>query len=645
MAQQTSNVFRIALFLSTCIWLGLAGSLQPVTAAAAIAPDVFLLKFVDSATGRPVPLVEIELFNALRLSSDNLGHIAIREPDLDGRKVRILIRGHGYQYPHRDFFGERAATLQVMPGQSATIRLERRCIAERLYRITGSGRYRDTILAGLSGDDEHHSLPGNVVGIDSAVPVIWNNRLFCFWGDALSPWTMNLSGTGGEIMTADAAVPDERLPISYFCSEDGFTRHMIEPATPGFVWIETVVPLVTGPGSNTVLVARYVKHRTLEEAVETGFALFNPRRQQFKPIKTIRSTRHHKSAHAVPVTCDGHRGFCIQPWERVPSDLATFIRPENYQYFSCLRQVNDREKESFSADDGRFYAVDRDRNGRPVFSWRRGGLPFTPALQRNLQKKGLIGPDERWLHLTEIGTGKQLEDFSGSIAWNSYRNRWVMIAQGNTGEIWFSEADTFTGPWIYARKIAEHEGYNFYNPVHHSWFDRDDGRIIYFEGTYTAFFTDKEYKTPRCDYNQVMYRLDLSDPRLILPVPVYRVKLPGNRRTLLTGPEIEQRNLWNSIENIEFMAFATKPSSPHLIPVFDHARPDAAQPDLQLIDNGSAPVFQVLSNDPLAPKDLDMLPELTASAPGTVFRVFKAHRTLTLSPTIRPVTQTLSTTR
>ncbi|MBA4380896.1 MAG: hypothetical protein C0393_09550, partial [Anaerolinea sp.] len=358
--------------------LGLAGSLQPVTAGAAVAPDVFLLKFVDTATGRPVPLVEIELFNALRLSSDNLGNIAIREPDLAGRKVRMLIRGHGYQYPHRDFFGERAATLEVMPGQSATISLERHSIAERLYRITGSGRYRDTILAGQSDDDEHHSLTGNVVGIDSAVPVVWNNRLFCFWGDALGPWTMNLSGTGGEILTADPAVPDEKLPISYFCSEDGFTRHMIEPSTPGFVWIETVVPLEVGHSSDTALVARYVKHRTLEEAVETGFALFNPRSRQFKSIKTIRSTRHHKSAHAVPVTCDGHRGFCIQPWERVTSDLSTFIRPENYQYFSCLRQVKNREKASFSADDGRFYAVDRDRHGRPVFSWRRGGLPFTP---------------------------------------------------------------------------------------------------------------------------------------------------------------------------------------------------------------------------------------------------------------------------
>ena len=37
-----------------------------------------------------------------------------------------------------------------------------------------------------------------------------------------------------------------------------------------------------------------------------------------------------------------------------------------------------------------------------------------------------------------------------------------------------------------------------------------------FEGTYTTGFTDNKCPTPRYEYNQVMYRLDLSDPRLKL---------------------------------------------------------------------------------------------------------------------------------
>ena len=38
--------------------------------------------------------------------------------------------------------------------------------------------------------------------------------------------------------------------------------------------------------------------------------------------------------------------------------------------------------------------------------------------------------------------------------------------------------------------------------------------MIYFEGTYTHTFSGNEHRTPRYDYNQIMYRLDLADERL-----------------------------------------------------------------------------------------------------------------------------------
>jgi hypothetical protein len=97
-----------------------------------------------------------------------------------------------------------------------------------------------------------------------------------------------------------------------------------------------------------------------------------------------------------------------------------------------------------------------------------------------------------------------------------------MITQGEAGEIWFSEANTPTGPWVYARLIINHNKYNFYNPTQHPFFD--DGNIIYFEGTYTASFSGAPTQTPMYEYNQIMYRLDLSDAQLVLPMPVYYVK-------------------------------------------------------------------------------------------------------------------------
>jgi hypothetical protein len=89
------------------------------------------------------------------------------------------------------------------------------------------------------------------------------------------------------------------------------------------------------------------------------------------------------------------------------------------------------------------------------------------------------------------------------------------------GEVWYAEADSPVGPWVYAVKIVTHDNYSFYNPKQHPQFDADGGRTIFFEGTYTHTFTNNPDVTPRYDYTQIMYQLDLADPRLALPVPIY----------------------------------------------------------------------------------------------------------------------------
>jgi hypothetical protein len=100
-----------------------------------------------------------------------------------------------------------------------------------------------------------------------------------------------------------------------------------------------------------------------------------------------------------------------------------------------------------------------------------------------------------------------------SIAWNPYRKKWIMLAE-KTGTVFYSESDEPIGPWRWAKKILSHQAYNFYNVVQHPFFDQEGGRIIYFEGTYTSSFSDAKQDTPRYNYNQIMYRLRLDDPRL-----------------------------------------------------------------------------------------------------------------------------------
>jgi hypothetical protein len=99
------------------------------------------------------------------------------------------------------------------------------------------------------------------------------------------------------------------------------------------------------------------------------------------------------------------------------------------------------------------------------------------------------------------------------VAWNEYRGRWIMLLE-DFGDVYYAEARTPEGPYGRAVQIIDHEQYNFYNVDTHTFFNQDGGRVIYLEGTYTDSFTDAPQKTPRYNYNQVMYRLRLDDPRL-----------------------------------------------------------------------------------------------------------------------------------
>jgi hypothetical protein len=122
--------------------------------------------------------------------------------------------------------------------------------------------------------------------------------------------------------------------------------------------------------------------------------------------------------------------------------------------------------------------------------------------------------------LPSAAEGKPVKLHSGSIAWNAYRKRWVTIfmeASGKPsafGELWYAEAETPTGSWGKAVKVLSHDNYTFYNPRLHPEFMPEGSPILLFEGTYTAEFANHPNPTPRYNYNQILYRLDLDDPAL-----------------------------------------------------------------------------------------------------------------------------------
>src|SRR5262245_14395546 len=107
-----------------------------------------------------------------------------------------------------------------------------------------------------------------------------------------------------------------------------------------------------------------------------------------------------------------------------------------------------------------------------------------------------------------------------AVRWNAHRKRWVLVAgqvggkASLLGEVGYAEAAHPTGPFAQAVRVVSHVRQSFYNVCHHAFLDRDGGRVIHFEGTYTREFSGNPERTPRYDYNQVLYRLDLDSQAL-----------------------------------------------------------------------------------------------------------------------------------
>lgn len=512
------------------IWAALAAMLLADAAALAEehATRPFAIEVIDEATGRGVPLVELETNNHVTFITDSNGLAAITEPDLMHRQVFFNIRSHGYEYP-ADGFGMRGRTFQVEPGGRATVKLRRINLAERLYRVTGAGIYRDTLLLGGKAPIKQPLLHAEVMGCDSVMAAVYRDRIYWFWGDTsrpAHPLAANFHVTGATTPRPGRGGPSPAmgLDFDYFVGPDGAVRPTAKMPGDGPTWIAalTVLPDETG---RERMYASYVKIRNWLEAYRWGFVVWNDETQKFdevcqfnRPDVFLEPQAHtflHRDADGMEYVYFANP----LPLTRVKADVKAFLDPSQYEGYSCL-------KPGTKPEDGQ---IERRPDGKPRYAWKANTPPLTQKDQEMLVNRGLLKADEVLIDLRDVDTGRTVHVHSGSTYWNEHRQRWVMIAvevNGESsllGEVWYAEADAPTGPWRYARKIVTHDRYSFYNPKHHPFFDEDGGRTIYFEGTYTQLFSGNERPTPRYDYNQVMYRLDLSQDDLNLPVAFYDV--------------------------------------------------------------------------------------------------------------------------
>jgi hypothetical protein len=189
----------------------------------------FAIEVVDEQTGRGVPIVELQTTYSGRYYTDSAGLIAFDEPGLMGRRVFFGVAAHGYEFA-TDGFGIRGVVLEPKPGGSAKLKIRRLNIAEPLYRITGYGIYRDSVLLGRKPPLAEPLLSAEVTGQDGILNAFYKGKLYWFYGDTgrLAYALGNFAMAGATTDLPEKLDPDAGIGLRYFTGPDGAGRGLVQ---------------------------------------------------------------------------------------------------------------------------------------------------------------------------------------------------------------------------------------------------------------------------------------------------------------------------------------------------------------------------------------------------------------------------------
>jgi hypothetical protein len=478
----------------------------------------FAIQVVDADTGRGIPLVELRTTNHLLYITDSAGWVAFDEPGLLGETVFFHISSHGYEAP-KDGLGQRGRALKTSAGAKAKIELRRLNLAERLYRVTGQGIYSDSVRLGLSTPLQHPLISGQVMGQDSVQNAVLDGELFWFWGDTNRPryplGHFATSAARSRLPANGGLSPHAGVDLDYYVDRSGFSEPAFEVEGGKLVWLDGVMVVENEQGEPQI-VGHYNVMKSLAERLEHGLAVFDPSTGKFKrQVKWPAEAALEPHGQVMRVTDDegDYFYFCNPfPRVRVKADWKSVFESREYEAYTPLAQG-----EVYKGADSKWAF---NEQGQIVADWKRETPALTPQEAHEMVAKGDLSTSQARWNVLSADANKRVTLQSGNVAWNKFRQKYVMIAvelfgeHSVLGDVWYVESDRPEGPWTNAVRVAIHESYSFYNPRHHPYFDEEEGRYIYFEGTYTSTFSKAKYPTPRYDYNQVMYRLDLADPRL-----------------------------------------------------------------------------------------------------------------------------------
>lgn len=374
-----------------------------------------------------------------------------------------------------------------------------------MYRITGNGRFRDSELLGASIPDARNNWNAGVTGSDSVQMLPYRGKLFWIWGDTnLAHYPLGnfhvTAATSPKPTPATDKTEWQRvqqgLNLNYFTDPNtNRPKRILPDDQPGAVWLFGVFA-ITDSSREEILIAHYSRHLSLGDMVEHGIARWNDDKEIFEKIKSfeLTNTWQHPRGQAVMVSqSEGDYIYFVESFAntRVRANLDHILDPERY--------------ESLAWD-----------KGTRTYRWQSTKPPTSQNEEQDLLRANEMLPaDARYL----LKAGDEtIFIHRSSIQRNRFRKQWILIGNeynrkndpSHLGEVWYAESDHIDGPWRNAVKIATHPKQTFYNPRQHPVFSSDDDRVIYFEGTYSQMFSGNPMATPRYEYNQLLYRLDLT---------------------------------------------------------------------------------------------------------------------------------------
>lgn len=438
---------------------------------AASALEPCRIQVVDKENGWPVPLVELRTTHGLRFVTDNAGVIACDAPELMSRETWFEVIGHGYGVA-KDGFGLRGVRLTPRPGASEKVEVNRTNLALRVGRLTGAGIFAESQKLG----QETSWTESGSFGCDSLQLTPHDGELFWLWGDTVFSHyplgVFDMTGATTSLRPLESLEPPLRFKLNYFRDSKGLPAGMVPMPGGGPTWASGLISVPDKTGAAR-LVCSWSKIKPPLEPYETGLAVWNPDTSKFDKLLSIWTKS--PEAPRTPPFPEGHvvrwKDAGGKAWLLFGDPFPTLKCPDSFEAWS---------------DPASWEKID------------------APTALKNVD-----------------GGGKDVKVHRGGIAWNAFRKRWVTVftqdmgSPSAYGEIWYAEADSPLGPWGKAVKILTHGDYTFYNPILHPEFTPEDGSpLLFFEGTYTRTFSGNAQPTPRHEYNQILYRLDLSLPAL-----------------------------------------------------------------------------------------------------------------------------------